>query len=399
MSNDDLDLFDPHTDRRQPVRRPTKKRKKRRTVLWVSMAVLLVLIAGGGYYGIRQIVDIGSFDDYSGAGESDVVVRVKKGDSTGDIAATLVDAGVVASSSAFVVASESDDRVRAVQPGYYVMKTKSSGEAAVGQIVNPEARVGNLQIKPGTQLHDIAKTDGGVNPGIVSLIASASCAQLNGEKKCVDAKQLWATAEKGDLAKLGVPDWALTPAGRAEPQRRLEGLVMPGVYDVRPGATADELWKDLITDSSTRMQAVGMPNVAEETGFTPYQVLTMASLIEREAIEKDFGKVSRVTYNRLGETMRLQYDSTVNYVLDRPTIRTDSSERAKDGPYNTYQNTGLPPTPISAPSDAAIKAAVTPEKGPWLYFVRCQTDGTSCFAVSDAEHEQNVDDAQARGAY
>lgn len=398
MTNDDLDLFDPHTDRRRPVPKP-KKRKKRRTALWIGMVIVLALIAGGGYYGIRQIMDIGSYDDYPGQGESDVVIEVENGDSTSDIAAALVEAEVVASSSAFVVAAESDGRVRAVQPGYYVMKTKSSGKAAVGQIVNPEARVGNLQITPGTQLHDITKTDGGVNPGIVSELAAASCADLNGKSTCVPAEQLWASAEKADLAKLGVPDWAVSPANRAEPQRRLEGLIMPGVYDVRPGATADELWKELLSDSATRMQAVGMPNMAAETGFTPYQVLTIASLIEREAIEKDFGKVSRVTYNRLAEDMRLQYDSTVNYVLDRPTIRTNESDRNRAGPYNTYENTGLTPTPISAPSEAAIKAAVAPEKGPWLYFVRCQTDGTSCFAVTDEEHRQNVNDAQARGAY
>jgi len=398
MTNDDLDLFDPHTDRRRPVRRP-KKKKKRKTVLWIGMAVVLALIAAGGYYGLRQIMDIGSYDDYAGNGESDVVIQVERGDSTGDIAATLVESDVVASSSAFVAASETDGRVRAVQPGYYVMKTKSSGEAAVTQIVNPEARVGNLQITPGTQLHDLTKTDGGVNPGIVSELAAASCAELNGKSTCVKADQLWASVEKADLAKLGVPDWAVTPASRAEPQRRLEGLIMPGVYDVRPGATADELWKALVTDSATQMQAVGMPNIADETGFTPYQVLTMASLIEREAIEKDFGKVSRVTYNRMDEGMRLQYDSTVNYVLDRPTIRTNDSDRERAGPYNTYDNTGLTPTPISAPSEAAIKAAVSPEKGPWLYFVRCQTDGTSCFAVTDEEHQQNVDEAQDRGAY
>jgi UPF0755 protein len=399
MSNDDLDLFDPHTDRRRPVRKPQAKRKKSRKVLWIGMAVVLALIAGGGYYGIRQIVDIGSYDDYSGNGETDTVIRVKNGDSTGDIAASLVEAEVVASSSAFIVASEKEEQVRAIQPGYYVVKTKSSGKAAVSQIIKPEARVGNLQITPGTQLHDITKTDGGVNPGIVTELAEASCAELNGKSTCVPAKDLWASAEKADLAKLGVPEWAISSASRAEPQRRLEGLIMPGVYDVRPGAPADELWKQLVADSATRMQAVGMPNVAEETGFTPYQVLTIASLIEREAIEKDFSKVSRVTYNRLSESMRLQYDSTVNYVLDRPTIRTDASDRNKAGPYNTYENTGLTPTPISAPSEAAIKAAVNPEKGKWLYFVRCQTDGTSCFAVTDAEHEQNVDDAQARGAY
>jgi UPF0755 protein len=398
MTDDDLDLFDSHTDRRRPVRRPAK-RKKRRVGLWIGMAVVLVLIAGGGYYGYRQLVDIGDYDDYSGQGESDVVIEVNKGDSTGDIAATLVESEVVASTSAFVAAAENDGRVRAVQPGFYVMKTKSSGKAAVGQIVNPEARVGNLQITPGTQLHDIKKPDGGVTSGIVAELAAASCAKLNGKSTCVSADQLWTSVTKADLGKLGVPDWAVGPASRAEPERRLEGLIMPGVYDVRPGANADELWKQLVTDSATRMQALGMPDAAVDTGFTPYQVLTMASLIEREAIEKDFGKVSRVTYNRLAEDMRLQYDSTVNYVLDRPTIRTDDADRERAGPYNTYDNTGLTPTPISAPSAEAINAAVKPEQGPWLYFVRCQTDGTSCFAVTIEEHQQNVVEAQNRGAY
>ena len=142
-----------------------------------------------------------------------------------------------------------------------------------------------------------------------------------------------------------------------------------------------------------------MPNIAQDTGFTPYQVTIMASLIEREAIGKDFPKVSRVTYNRLAKRMQLQYDSTINYVLDRPTIRTDSADRNKAGPYNTYKNTGLPPTPISAPSPEAFKAAAGPTKGNWLYFVRCQKDGTSCFATTQAQHDANVTAAQDRGAY
>ncbi|HEY0450525.1 endolytic transglycosylase MltG [Actinophytocola sp.] len=397
MTHEELDLFsDARTERRQPVRKPRKR--KRRTVLWVSMVVVLGVIAAGGYYGLRQIMDIGSYDDYSGNGETQVVVEVKAGQSTGDIAATLADAQVVASSRAFVAAAESDARVRAVQPGYYVMKTKSSGKAAVTQIVAEGAKVGNLQITAGTQLHDI-KNGNKVTPGIVAELAQASCAKLNGKSTCVKPAQLWDAMKKADLAKLGVPDWAVSYAKKAQPERRLEGLVMPGVYDVRPGATADELWKQLVGESATEMQAAGMPTIAKPTGFTPYQVLTMASLIEREAIEKDFGKVSRVTYNRLAQRMQLQYDSTVNYVLDRPTIRTNGSDRDKAGAYNTYQNTGLPPTPISAPSPAAFKAAAEPTPGPWLYFVRCQTDGTSCFAETDAQHQQNVNDAQARGAY
>jgi UPF0755 protein len=398
MTHEELDLFsDARTERSRPVRKP-RKPKRRRTLLWVSMVVALALIAVAGYFGLQQILGIGGYDDYSGKGESQVVVEVKNGESTGDIAATLADADVVASSRAFVAAAESDERVRAIQPGYYVVKTKSSGAAAVTQIVAKDAKVGNLQITAGTQLDDI-KNGNKVTPGIVAELAQASCADLNGKSTCVKAKDLWASAQKADLAKLGVPDWAVPYASKAEPERRLEGLIMPGVYDVKPGSSADELWKEVVTNSTTQLQAVGMPNIAQDSGFTPYQVLIMASLIEREAIEKDFGKVSRVTYNRLAQRMQLQYDSTVNYVLDRPTIRTNGSDRNKAGPYNTYKNTGLPPTPISAPSPEAFKAAATPEKGKWLYFVRCQTDGTSCFAATQAEHDRNVTAAQDRGAY
>jgi len=404
--DDDLDLFsDARTERQRPVRpdrarrRPPPPKKKRKAVLWISMAVVLALIGLGGYLGLKQIMGIGDFEDFAGQGEGDVVVEVHDGDSTGDIAATLTDAGVVASSRAFVAAAETNADVRAVQPGYYVMKTKASGAAAVSRLVDPKVRVGNLQIRPGSQLENVTKGDGSVAKGIVALLADASCAELNGKSTCVPVEQLAEVAKTGDLVKLGVPEWAIPDAGKAEPHRRLEGMVMPGVYDVKPGATPEELWKQLLTESATQMQALGLPTIADDTGYTPYQVLVMASLVEREAIGKDFGKVARVTYNRLRESMKLQYDSTINYVLDRPAIRTNESDRDKVGPYNTYDNTGLPPTPISSPSEDALKAAVTPEEGPWLFFVRCQTDGTSCFAVTSEEHDQNVDLAGQNGAY
>ena len=398
MTNDDLDLFsDARTERHRPVRKP-RKRKRRRAVLWVSMVAVLGLIAAGGYYGLTQILDIGSYDDYPGKGESQVVVQVENGQSTGDIAATLAEADVVASSRAFIAAAETDERVRAIQPGYYVVKTKSSGPAAVDQIVAKDAKVGNLQIRAGTQLDDI-KTGGKVTPGIIALLAQASCAELNGKSTCVPPEQLRTSMQKADLAKLGVPDWAAPYATKADPVRRLEGLVMPGVYDVKPGSSPEELWQQVMKDSTTQLQAVGMPNIAQETGFTPYQVTVMASLIEREAIEKDFGKVSRVTYNRLAKRMQLQYDSTINYVLDQPDIRTDEADRNKAGPYNTYQNTGLPPTPIAAASPEAFKSAAAPENGKWLYFVRCEKDGTSCFATNQAQHDKNIATARDRGAY
>jgi UPF0755 protein len=168
---------------------------------------------------------------------------------------------------------------------------------------------------------------------------------------------------------------------------------------VKPGSTAEELWRKVLTESAAALQVAGIKEKAATTGYTPYQVLTMASLIEREAIKKDFGKVSRVTYNRLEQGKKLEYDSTINYVLDRPAIRTRTEDRARAGAYNTYANTGLPPGPISSPDADAIKAATEPEPGGWLFFVRCQKDGTSCFAETAQQHERNVKQAQDNGAY
>jgi UPF0755 protein len=110
-------------------------------------------------------------------------------------------------------------------------------------------------------------------------------------------------------------------------------------------------------------------------------------------------KVARVIYNRLGAGRRLELDSMVNYPLDLQALRTTAEDRARPGPYNSYAVAGLPPTPIAAPGREAIAAALDPEPGPWLYFVRCQSDGTSCFAVTLDEHGANVRAARQNGAF
>lgn len=412
-THDELGLFGSGDSRSEPPlrsrrelrelhdrRRRAKRRSGRRKVIvWTSVLVVLVVAGLAAWFGLRQLLDIGSYDDYAGAGESDVVVEVSNGQTTGAIAARLQELDVVASSRAFVKAGESESKVRGIQPGFYVMKTKMSGKDAVARMVDPASRVGRLEIRAGSQLDDVTKLDGGTNPGIVSLLAKASCAELNGASTCVAPQELQQVAETADLASLGVPDWAVAPAGAAEPKHRLEGLILPNVYDVRPGANAQELWKSLLTASAAQLQSIGMPDVAAATGFTPYQVTVMASLVEREAILADFAKVSRVTYNRLAKPMPLQYDSTINYVLDRPMIATSDADRSRSGPYNSYRNEGLPPTPIGSPSKEAFEAVVKPADGAWIYFVKCETNGSSCFAVTDAEHQANVQKARANGVF
>jgi UPF0755 protein len=201
-----------------------------------------------------------------------------------------------------------------------------------------------------------------------------------------------------DLGELGVPAWARDDVAKADPRRRLEGLLVPGVYDVAPGTPALDVLRGLLATSATRLEADGLVSGAQQLGYSPYKVLIVSSLVEKEGITNDMPKVARVLYNRLGAGQRLQLDSTVNYPLDLQALRTNADDRAKPGPYNSYAVAGLPPTPIAAPGDDAVEAALSPVDGPWQYFVRCQTDGTSCFAETLDEHNANIALAVRNGA-
>lgn len=388
------EYFDDERDDTDP---PVRSRRGR-FLRWVAALGVLALIGGAGFYGAHKLLGFG-YDDYEGAGESDVLLEVKQGQSTGAIAAELERLDVVASAKAFVKASEGDKRVLGIQPGYYVLKTKMSGVNAVTRLVAKESRVGEFQLPAGTQLDDIKQPDGSVTPGAFTLLSQASCAELNGKSTCVPVEELREVAESADLTELGVPEWAAAPASKAKPARKLEGLIAPGVYDVRPGWDARQLLSEVLHASAERLQAAGLPDAAGSTPFSPYQVLIIASLVEREAVKADFDKIAAVIHNRIDEGMRLEMDSTVNYALDRPEIRTKAEDRQRAGPYNTYQIVGLPPTPISAPSTEAIAAAEDPAQTDALFFVKCEENGLSCFAKTYEEHRRNVRDAQDRGVF
>ena len=368
------------------------RRRKRLGVLGVAVVLLLGGVVGGGYYVFSSIF---STPDFEGSGDGSVVVQVQDGDTTRQIANELLDRGVVESAEAFTKAAADEPRIRSVQPGYYQLRLRMSGASAVGLLLDPAVRVGQLEIRGGVQLDDTSAPDGTVAPGVLSLISKATC---DGDGKCVPVADLRAAMAKTDPATLGIPSWALDDVAKAEPTRRLEGLLVPGRYDVKPGTPAVAVLQGLLATSSARLEAAGLVSGAQSIGSTPYQVLVLASLVEKEGITPDMPKVARVIYNRLGAGQRLELDSTVNYPLDLQALRTSAANREKPGPYNSYANTGLPPTPIAAAGSAAIQAAMTPAAGPWVFFVRCQKDGTSCFATTLAEHQANVAEAEKNGA-
>jgi len=141
---------------------------------------------------------------------------------------------------------------------------------------------------------------------------------------------------------------------------------------------------------------------SKAAGFTTLQVLTMASLIQAEADEPDFDKVSRVIYNRIAEGMRLQFDSTVLFALnEQGRIRVTYKDLTVASPYNTYANGGLPPAPIGNPGVRAIEAALSPADGAWIFFITVKP-GDTRFTASESEFyrwKSEYDRNYASGAF
>ena len=338
--------------------------------------------------------------DFTGAGKEDIVFQVHPGDSGSVIAANLVDKNVIADVDPFMSAAHGNTALAAIQPGYYKLRTEIPAATAVAALIDPASRVGKLTIPEGKQLddHEVIGT-GSVNPGIFSLIADASCVDLNGSKKCVTAKELKAAAEEGPLSSLNVPDWAAKGAGAmGQSHRRLEGLIAPGTWNIDPFASPKQMLSTLVSESNDQYLKGGLLEAAKALNLSPYEVLIVGSLVQKEAQPADFAKVARVIYNRLANWYdRLEFDSTVNYPLDRRELATTDADRHTETPWNTYAKSGLPATPICSPGADALAAAEHPEPGDWLYFVTIDANGTTLFTSDYQEHLANREKALNSG--
>ena len=179
--------------------------------------------------------------------------------------------------------------------------------------------------------------------------------------------------------------------------RRLEGLIAPGSWNIDPSAQPQDILSTLIGASATQYAAGGLLDTAKAMNMSPYQILTVGSLVQREATPEDFAKVARVIYNRLAENRTLEFDSTVNYPLDRIEVATTDGDRGQHTPWNTYVRPGLPATPICSPGQPALAAAEKPEPGDWLYFVTIDKQGTTLFTRDYQQHLANIELAKRNG--
>lgn len=387
-------------------KRTTTARRRHRRWLIFAVVVLLIIVSGliVGFIIWRSTAQV--VPDFVGPGDTEVIIRVQGGDGIGDIATTLVEAGVVASTEAFEDQAALDADVQALRPGYYRVRQNASAQATADALVNKENHVGRVRLIPGRQLADVTavSTDASVAPinvpGYISEITAAACVPLNGQQDCFAEDELWQVAETADPAALGVVEWAADGVRAApDPRKRLEGTILPGDFDIPPGSTPQQALQAVVSASAALWNRTDIIADSAARGMTPYQSATIASLIERESIVSDMPKVSRVVYNRLAVPMKLEFDSTVNYALDRASIATSAEDRANPSPYNTYQVLGLPPTPISSPGPDAVDAALNPAEGSWLFFVKQNESGESCFSITVEEHEACVAQARANGVF
>jgi UPF0755 protein len=190
--------------------------------------------------------------------------------------------------------------------------------------------------------------------------------------------------QSGDLA---LPPYL--PKGSAT----AEGFLFPKTYEfVKADITPRSIAARMLEQFDTEAQDLDLIDGARALGYTPYEIVVVASMVEREAmVDGDRDKIAAVIYNRLDAGMTLGIDATLLYDDPTPDGQLSASDLKVDTPYNTRINGGLPPTPIASPGALSLQAALHPADVPFLYYVLCGADGHHAFSVGYDEFLANVD--------
>ncbi len=344
-------------------RRATPRRKA--GCLPVAMAgfFILIIVAVAGFYTWDRVGGaLGFAPDFPGPGSGEVSFEVHEGDTITAIGRNLQYAGVVKSVDAFKNAARDNPDATKIQVGFYDLKQEMKASDALEVLVNPANLVKNRVLVPeGAKVRDV----------VASIVAKTDISEAEIEQALKHP------------ATLGLP-----PAAGGNP----EGWLFPATYDAPPGTTAKALLSQMISKTISTLDTLDAANRAKSLGLSVDQVLTVASIAQKEANRsEDYPKVTRVIYNRLKAGMPLQMDSTITYLSGREgDVWTTAEERQSDSAFNTYKHTGLPPGPIGSPGEETIEAALNPASGDWLYFVNDYETGGMHFTASYEEHLKYV---------
>ena len=356
-------IDDDHAPRRR--RHHHRRRRERRSRLRGALAVVvsLAVVAGLGvglYVAGRGAMSAvaGWFappEDYPGPGSGEVVVDVP-------------DAHV----EAFVEAAEDDSRASGIQPGSYTLLREMAAADAIDAMLDATTVLDRVTVPEGLRVSQA-----------VERLAESTAFPVEDLQAAVDAAELPALAE-------GDP----------------EGVLFPATYDIKSDTTAPSLVGAMVARFEQAAETQGLEAGAAELGLTAREVMTVASIIQREVRrEQDLPLVADVIYNRLSGACvpngvpagLLQMDSTVAYAVDDYSgVFTSPEARGSDSPYNTYRFAGLPPGPIASFGESALAAALQPAGTDNCWFVTVDlSTGETEFAVAEADHAANVAQLQA----
>ena len=300
----------------------------------IAISVVFTVLIGGILFWNHNHPDL---DFPAGTAGPEIEVNIPAGSSGVEIGRILAKEGVVKTSVIFFRAATADKRAESISAGLYLVNTHLSAKEAIEQLLDKKRLQGKFLIIEGARLSEIK----------ANLV------------------KIGFTAEKVDKALNSIK----TPRGFETD--KLEGLLFPANYTILPDEEVSTLLQGALDRFAQELKNISFDDYAKELNLKPAELLTIASIVQAEGFtDEDFGKVSRVIYNRLKIGMPLQMDSTLLYAnKSRGEIRVTNRELKSASKYNTYKYKGLPPGPIGSPGGAALVATIKPTPGNWLYFV------------------------------
>jgi len=338
------------------VSAPRRRSGRGLACAFAILALLAVLVAAGGgvvLYARTQL------EAPASTHTTVVSLDVKAGETLDQLSDELAARGVVRSAFWFKWFARYKGLAGHLQVGRFKLDTGMGASAVVSRLDGaPDVAVVRVTLREGWTYKQMAKAIGASGVGVT-------------------ADQYQAEVEHGSFSE---PFLAGRPAGAS-----LEGFLFPDTYEFPKGATAHQVVQAQLDDFARRVDGVLQ---SPPHGFNAYQVVVVASIIEREAqFANDRPLVASAIYNRLAAGMNLQSDATVEYGLGLTNREPTADEFKQDTPYNTYMHGGLTPTPISNPSLASIQAAVSPAKTNYLFWV-ADGCGHNHYATTAQQHEQ-----------
>ena len=374
----------PRRSRRQGAK-PAKKKSKAKGCL-LTVLVLLVLVAVGGYFGYGYVQD--SLKPVDASSKDYVTVQIPDGANVQEIGSTLEKSGLVKHGLIFSLYAKYYSHAN-LKSGYYNLKKSMSTDELIQELEKggtpepQEPSLASLTIPEGYTLEQIAQTVG----------------QLQGEfKEPLTADAFLAKAQDETFISQLVAKYpnllGSLPTKDSGVRYRLEGYLFPATYTIKESTTVESLIDEMVAAMDKAMS----PYYAtiKEKNLTVNELLSIASLVEKEGAKtEDRKKIAGVFYNRLNASMPLQSNIAILYAQGKLGQKISLADDAGidttiDSPYNVYTHLGLMPGPVDSPSLDAIEASVNQTKSDYLYFVANVEDGKVYFATTKEEHDQNV---------